>query len=512
MRLEEDFKNNVRNENPPRNTRQTGFRQGNAQGHWNKKRSFGSRNTRLNNLFFSTLRLNVRLQQLYEALEICHSVFGFCVEFALELCLNEVLSRTPVYKHLDTILDNLELETSHHLICHLETNSRYRGYAMPDGRDDHTTARAQGLVLTTSTTTLSLSVCWVDADDDGVELGTSWNYAGKLWRRIFLLWDDHIAVLLIHELGHLIRKPQKNICIILAPTVALVLQVHLGRENAAPILNDMVAADPSSTVLDFHSCPQGMHELGRFEYRGGNLVSSEALWAKCGKMDEATVVFDRMPRKDLVCWTTMIGGFAQGGQPMEAVDMYRQVLKAGMEGDGVHVHKLGFQNWVNLHKYIVRRLDFDQVLGTAVINMYSECGALSWACTLFDQINCKDSISWSAMITSFGIHGHGKEALSLFLEMTKTSQKPDHVTFSSLLSAFSHSGLVEDDLYGLITWLVNIRSLELKSIIWLQRRFLELNPDYLGIYSLVSNYYAKARNWDLRIYSLVSNYYAKARN
>ena len=37
MRLEEDFKNNVRNENPPRNTGQTGFQQGNVQGHWNKK-------------------------------------------------------------------------------------------------------------------------------------------------------------------------------------------------------------------------------------------------------------------------------------------------------------------------------------------------------------------------------------------------------------------------------------------------------------------------------------------
>nr|WOD55120.1 DICER-like protein 4 [Abelmoschus esculentus] len=34
----------------------------------------------------------------------------------------------------------------------------------------------------------------------------------------------HIAVLLIYELGHLIRKPQKRICIFLAPTVALVQQ------------------------------------------------------------------------------------------------------------------------------------------------------------------------------------------------------------------------------------------------------------------------------------------------
>ena len=41
MRLEEDFKNNVRKENPPRNTGQIGFQQGSAQGHWNKKGYFG---------------------------------------------------------------------------------------------------------------------------------------------------------------------------------------------------------------------------------------------------------------------------------------------------------------------------------------------------------------------------------------------------------------------------------------------------------------------------------------
>lgn len=34
----------------------------------------------------------------------------------------------------------------------------------------------------------------------------------------------HIAVLLIYEMGHLIRKPQKDICVFLAPTVALVQQ------------------------------------------------------------------------------------------------------------------------------------------------------------------------------------------------------------------------------------------------------------------------------------------------
>ena len=36
----------------------------------------------------------------------------------------------------------------------------------------------------------------------------------------------HIAVLLMYEMSHLISKPQKNICIFLAPTVALVQQVR----------------------------------------------------------------------------------------------------------------------------------------------------------------------------------------------------------------------------------------------------------------------------------------------
>lgn len=35
----------------------------------------------------------------------------------------------------------------------------------------------------------------------------------------------HIAVLLMYELGHLIRKPSKNVCVFLAPTIPLVRQV-----------------------------------------------------------------------------------------------------------------------------------------------------------------------------------------------------------------------------------------------------------------------------------------------
>ncbi|KAK7859117.1 adenylylsulfatase hint3, partial [Quercus suber] len=68
--------------------------------------------------------------------------------------------------------------------------------------------------------------------------------------------DDHIAVLLIHELGHLTRKPQKGICIILTPTVALVQQ-HMGLGNSlvfhADSFNLVVNNGASAGQVIFHT-------------------------------------------------------------------------------------------------------------------------------------------------------------------------------------------------------------------------------------------------------------------
>ncbi|CAN1172352.1 Putative pentatricopeptide repeat-containing protein At3g25060, mitochondrial [Linum perenne] len=101
----------------------------------------------------------------------------------------------------------------------------------------------------------------------------------------------------------------------------------------------------------------------------------------------------------------------------------------------------------SIHGHVLRRLDMEQNLVTAFIDLYAKCGSLSCARVLFDQVVSRDVIMWNAMISSYGIHGDGSEALSLFVEMTGTDVKPDHATFASLLSAMSHSGLVEAGQY-----------------------------------------------------------------
>ncbi|CAI0540730.1 unnamed protein product [Linum tenue] len=80
--------------------------------------------------------------------------------------------------------------------------------------------------------------------------------------------------------------------------------------------------------------------------------------------------------------------------------------------------------------------------------MFCKCGSIEKARTVFDSISeKKDLAAWSSMINGYAIHGMGNEALSLFHDMQNTEGiVPDSLTYTSILLACSHSGLVEDGL------------------------------------------------------------------
>ena len=81
-------------------------------------------------------------------------------------------------------------------------------------------------------------------------------------------------------------------------------------------------------------------------------------------------------------------------------------------------------------------------MGTALIDMYAKCGSIKDARLVFDQMSEKDVVSWTAMISGYSIHGHGEDALTLFYQMQHAGLKPDHITFTAVLSACSHAGLI----------------------------------------------------------------------
>ncbi|KAK0605136.1 hypothetical protein LWI29_023120 [Acer saccharum] len=92
---------------------------------------------------------------------------------------------------------------------------------------------------------------------------------------------------------------------------------------------------------------------------------------------------------------------------------------------------------------IQKGFDKDVAVSNALIDLYARCGSISIAKKLFKSLLVKDVVSWGVMINGFGLHGDGEATLDLFVQMQLSGVRPDAITYLSVLSACSHTGLVE---------------------------------------------------------------------
>ncbi|XP_031479655.1 pentatricopeptide repeat-containing protein At3g26782, mitochondrial-like [Nymphaea colorata] len=177
--------------------------------------------------------------------------------------------------------------------------------------------------------------------------------------------------------------------------------------------------------------------------------------SKCGNLELAHAVFNRIKRKNVVSWSAMIGGYEQALMPEKALQLFHEMLavegairpnEITMMGVLSACSQLGASRKAKLlHGYVTEiGLGSNSQVQSAVIDMYAKCGNIEIAREIFSEMMEKSVVSWSAMIGAEGMHGGGRRALELFKEMVQHGLQPNEVTFISLLSACSHSGLVNE--------------------------------------------------------------------
>jgi pentatricopeptide repeat protein len=88
-------------------------------------------------------------------------------------------------------------------------------------------------------------------------------------------------------------------------------------------------------------------------------------------------------------------------------------------------------------------LEFNMVLGSALIDLYAKCGRLSEARKDFDNLITKNLVSWNTMLLGYAQHGFGREALEIYRIMQGNGIEPNDISFLGVLSACGHVGLVE---------------------------------------------------------------------
>ncbi|KAI3444278.1 hypothetical protein Pfo_000943 [Paulownia fortunei] len=174
---------------------------------------------------------------------------------------------------------------------------------------------------------------------------------------------------------------------------------------------------------------------------------------KCGSVGLAEKVFSMMSKSDIVAWNVMISGYASAGCYFEALGIYDDMRAAGIRPDAITLTSAlaacsqlaALERGKEFHKYITEsRLNSNEVVMGALLDMYAKCGAVKEAVGVFNQLSTRDLVSWTSMIVAYGSHGQAFEALKLFDEMLQTHIRPDRVTFLAVISACSHAGLVDE--------------------------------------------------------------------
>ncbi|GAV66848.1 PPR domain-containing protein/PPR_2 domain-containing protein/PPR_3 domain-containing protein/DYW_deaminase domain-containing protein [Cephalotus follicularis] len=294
---------------------------------------------------------------------------------------------------------------------------------------------------------------------------------------------------------------------------------------------------------------------------GDDLMVTNALidmYAKCKSASMARSLFDSVTptNRNVVTWTVMIGGYAQHGEANDALELFSRMLRQDksvkpnaftiscslMACSRLAALRFGEQ----IHAYVLRN-QYDSVMifvANCLIDMYSKSGYVDAARVVFNNMKQRSAISWTSLMTGYGMHGRGEEALQVFAEMRKAGLVPDEVTFVVVLYACSHSGMVDQGLkyfssmskdFGVLPGpehyacmvdllgragrldeamkLIEVMPMEPSPIVWVAllsgcrthanvelgeyaaNQLLELESDCDGSYTLLSNIYANARRW-----------------
>ncbi|XP_024535720.1 pentatricopeptide repeat-containing protein At2g13600-like isoform X2 [Selaginella moellendorffii] len=187
------------------------------------------------------------------------------------------------------------------------------------------------------------------------------------------------------------------------------------------------------------------------------------LYAKCGSMVDARLVFDTMPWHDMVSWNSLIVGYGANGDNNLALEIFTHVRTSrgcceanartfvaalmacfGLaeseehrEIDGVLVKLESLEKCMEIHADATRSgFESQTCLASILVDLYAESGSVMDSRCVFDRMPCHDVVSWTSLILGHVKNSESELALELFEFLRDSSAcLPNSRTFIAALSA-----------------------------------------------------------------------------
>ncbi|XP_065044785.1 pentatricopeptide repeat-containing protein At5g19020, mitochondrial-like [Musa acuminata AAA Group] len=217
----------------------------------------------------------------------------------------------------------------------------------------------------------------------------------------------------------------------------LALKSGLDRSNLFvrnALLNLYAKCSRLDSVLRIFSSPNTERDSASW-----NIVL--ASYVRSDRLPGARRIFDEMPHRDAVSFTTMIMGLARNGRPDEAVATFRDMVASGVRPNEVTLatvlsacsHLRAPRGGSMIHAAAVKHGLVDFVLvGTNLVHVYASCSRIDDSRSAFDALPEKNTVTWNVMLNGYAKAGQVGHAKDLFERIPAK----DLVSWSTLIDAF----------------------------------------------------------------------------
>ena len=169
------------------------------------------------------------------------------------------------------------------------------------------------------------------------------------------------------------------------------------------------------------------------------------MYFKCGAVEKAQEVFEKLHVPDVASWNTLITGYTKTGLGHEALRCFKKMLDVGFSPNIVTyigvLKACAMVGSLEIGQHVedeIRKRGLLQrhvSLGNTLLGMYSSCCLMDKAREVFDQLSMPNVMSWNTMIAGYVQTGLGDEALQCVREMQDVGVSPDAATYVSALKA-----------------------------------------------------------------------------
>ncbi|GFY88637.1 pentatricopeptide repeat (PPR) superfamily protein [Actinidia rufa] len=148
----------------------------------------------------------------------------------------------------------------------------------------------------------------------------------------------------------------------------------------------------------------------------------------CGDLNMAMALFDDMPERNVVSWTTMemprrnviswtsvISGIDQRGRSDEGSFLFRQMVVSGVEP--------------------TLSYSFDAFVTASLVTFYANCKHIDNCCKICNANLHVNVVVWTALLTGYGLNRKHEDALKVFGDVIKLGILPNQSSFTSALNS-----------------------------------------------------------------------------